>query len=174
MGTQEASFDYGNDELTRRAIAMDALMRRYFDACNAADVEKVAQCFVPDAVHYFPPGMYEGPFRSARKIGEKWVDAVHRLGSYWTVDCLALDPARHQAVMEWSHFKTKQGTVLRGIEWYEFDEATGLIREIRAYYASPQAPELQRLELGGFDYEGRGYPAAPPDGVRPRSAGKPA
>ena len=53
------------------------------------------------------------------------------------------------------------GTVLRGDEWYEFDASTGLISEIRAYYASPQARDLQRLELEGFDYAGRGYSVEP-------------
>jgi len=152
--------------LSERAQRMEALMRVYFDACNAADIGEMVACFTPDAVHYFPPGMYEGPFRGAHTIARKWAEAVERLGSYWTVDRIALDPVRHEAVMEWSHFKTKQGTVLRGIEWYEFDPASGLIREIRAYYASPQAPDLQRLELGGFDYDGRGYAAAPPPGAR--------
>jgi len=52
--------------------------------------------------------------------------------------------------------------VLRGDEWYEFDPETGLIEEIRAYYASPQDPSLDRLELEGFDYEERGYPVEPP------------
>ena len=56
--------------------------------------------------------------------------------------------------------------MLRGDEWYVFDADSGLIREIRAYYASPQDPILDRLELGGFDYAGRGYPAAPPPGAR--------
>ena len=51
--------------------------------------------------------------------------------------------------------------VLRGDEWYEFDPSTGLISEIRAYYASPQARDLQRLELEGFDYAGRGYSVEP-------------
>ena len=144
------------------AEAMEALIRRYFDACNAADVDGVAACFVPDGVHYFPPGMYEGPFRGAHTIGARWADAVERLGSRWTVDHVLVDPARAEAVIEWTHFKTKQGTVLRGDEWYRFDPDTGLITEIRAYYASPQDPTLERLELGGFDYEGRGYPMTPP------------
>jgi hypothetical protein len=43
--------------------AMESLIRRYFDACNAADANAIAACFVADAVHYFPPGMYGGPFR---------------------------------------------------------------------------------------------------------------
>ena len=149
-----------------RAAHMDALIRRYFDGCNEADIEKMVACFTPDAVHYFPPGMYEGPFRGARRIAEKWRDAVHNLGSWWTVDKLLIEPTSGQAVMEWTHFKTRKGMFLRGVEWYEMDEATGLIREIRAYYASPQAPDNARQELGGFDYAGRHYPDAPPPGAR--------
>lgn len=150
-----------------RALHMDELIRRYFDGCNEADIEKMVACFTPDAVHYFPPGMYEGPFRGARKIAEKWRDAVNNLGSYWTVDKLLIEPASGQAVMEWTHFKTKSNMILRGIEWYEFDPESGLISEIRAYYASPQAPGTDRLELGGFDYDARQYPDAPPQGARP-------
>ena len=29
----------------------DALIRRYFDACNAADYDALMSCFTPDAVH---------------------------------------------------------------------------------------------------------------------------
>jgi uncharacterized protein (DUF1330 family) len=145
---------------------MESLIRRYFDACNAADVEGIAGCFVPDAVHYFPPGMYDGPFRGATTIGEKWRTAVETIGSYWTIDRMVCDPETNQAVIEWTHFKTKQGKVLRGDEWYVFDPATGLISEIRAYYASPQDPGLDSLELGGYDYAGRGYALEPPPGER--------
>jgi SnoaL-like protein len=136
---------------------MEALMRRYFDACNEADVDGIAACFVPDAVHYFPPGMYGGPFVGARTIGERWAGAVATLGSAWSVDNIVTDPNRGTAVMEWTHFKNYAGTILRGDEWYEFDPESGLIREIRAYYASPQDPALERLEIEGFDYAGRGY-----------------
>lgn len=149
-----------------RASQMDALIRAYFDGCNTADAAKMLACFTPDAVHYFPPGMYQGPFRGARKIADKWVLAVRTLGSYWTIDRLLVEPASGQAVMEWTHFKTRAGAVLRGIEWYEFDARSGLIREIRAYYATPQPQAGDRFELGGFDYEGRGYPMAPPPGAR--------
>jgi uncharacterized protein (DUF1330 family) len=145
---------------------MAALIRRYFDACNGADVDGIAACFVPDAVHYFPPGMYDGPFRGARTIAERWRAAVETFGSYWTIDRLICDPSTHQGVIEWTHFKTKQGTVLRGDEWYVFDPDSGLIREIRAYYASPQDKTIDRLELGGFDYSGSGYATAPPLGER--------
>jgi uncharacterized protein (DUF1330 family)/ketosteroid isomerase-like protein len=145
---------------------MESLIRRYFDACNAADVEGIAACFVPDAVHYFPPGMYDGPFRGATTIGEKWRKAVETIGSYWTVDRVVCDPESRQAVIEWTHFKTKDGKVLRGDEWYVFDAAAGLIKEIRAYYASPQDPSLDRLELGGYDYARLGYALEPPLGAR--------
>ena len=137
---------------------MEARIRAYFAACNAADAEAIASHFIPEAVHYFPPGMYEGPFVGAARIAEKWVAAVAALGSSWTVDQVICDPATHRAVIEWTHFKSKQGKVLRGDEWYQFDPTSGLIIEIRAYYASPQDPSLHVLELGGFDYQGRGYP----------------
>lgn len=140
---------------------MEARIRRYFDDCNAGDVERIAAHFEPQAVHYFPPGMYEGPFRGAHVIGAKWRAAVQNLSSYWTVDQVVCDPARRRAVIEWTHFKRKQGVVLRGDEWYEFSDR-GLIQEIRAYYASPQDPSLRTLELGGFDYAARGYPMKAP------------
>lgn len=141
---------------------MTSLITKYFDACNAADVDAIEACFVPGGVHYFPPGMYEGPFVGARTIAEKWVAAVKTLGSVWTIDRVVTDPHSAQAVIEWTHFKTYKGTVLRGDEWYVFDRSTGLISEIRAYYASPQDPSLDRLELGGYDYAGNGYALTPP------------
>ena len=144
---------------------MEAVIRRYYDGCNEANEANEAKmigCFTPDAVHYFPPGMYEGPFRGATTIAARWRGALETLGSWWTIDALLLDERRAEGAIEWSHWKTKQQTVLRGAEWVVFDRASGLISEIRAYYASPQATELQRLELGGFDYAGRGYPLTSP------------
>ncbi len=139
------------------AERMESLMRKYYDGCNEANETKMVQCFTPDAVHYFPPGMYDGPFRGAAKIAERWKYAVANFGSYWTIDALLIDERKAEAVIEWTHFKTKQGVALRGTEWVVFDSDSGLIKEIRAYYASPQATHLERLELGGFDYAGRGY-----------------
>jgi SnoaL-like protein len=141
---------------------MEAAIRGYFDACNRGDAAAVSAYFTEDAVHYFPPGMYEGPFRTARTIGERWQKAVEQIGSVWTIDQIISDPATGRAVIEWTHFKTFQDTMLRGDEWYRFDPTSGLISEIRAYYASPQDPGLQKLELGGFDYIGRGYATEPP------------
>jgi hypothetical protein len=145
---------------SEKAHAFETLIREYFDACNAADVDRIRSCFVDDAVHYFPPGTYGGPFRGAGVIAEKWKAAVENIGPYWTVDQVIVDPETDRAVIEWTHFKTKLGIVSRGDEWYVFDPASGRIREIRAYYASPSDPQLSRLEFGSFDYEARGYPVA--------------
>jgi ketosteroid isomerase-like protein len=54
-----------------KAQRMEALIRTYFEGCNEADAEKITSCFTPDAVHYFPPGMYDGPFRGAATIAAK-------------------------------------------------------------------------------------------------------
>ena len=123
--------------------AMEATIRRYFDGCNEADLEKMTGTMTEDAIHYFPPGMYDGPFRGAMTIAKRWADAVDQLGSYWTVDSFIGDAERGIAVIEWSHFKTEEGSVLRGDEWYRF-EPNGLISEIRAYYATPQDPLADR------------------------------
>jgi ketosteroid isomerase-like protein len=145
----------------------EALIRRYFDACNAGDHAALVSCFTPDAVHYFPPGLPEIPWRGAQTIAAKWVWCVENLGSQWTIERVLLDAARHEAVIEWTHWKRKSGTAQRGDEWYVFDAASGLIKEIRAYYAAPAVKEFEALprsadgiamgELVDFDYHGRGY-----------------
>lgn len=140
---------------------MEAHIRGYMDACTSGEAEAIARYFEPEAVHYFPAGMYGGPFVGARGIGERFSAAVREGGSAWTVDAVVTDAARLEAVVEWTHFKQRAGVVLRGCEWYVFSERA-LIREIRAYYASPQAEHLTYLGLGDFDYQGRGYPMTPP------------
>lgn len=141
--------------------SMEKWIRDYFDACNSGDVPRIAAYFEPDAIHYFPPGMYEGPFRGAVTIAERWQAAVRDMGSFWTVDQFIGDPKSRRAVIEWTHFKRKIGVILRGDEWYIFS-TRGLIQEIKAYYASPQDKSLAALEIGGFDYAGRGYPMTAP------------
>lgn len=143
------------------APEIEGRVRGYMAACTSGDAAAIAAYFAPDAVHYFPPGMYGGPWHGADLIAGRWAAAVAERGSAWTVDAIVVDPDRQQAVCEWTHFKTEADVVLRGAEWYEFDDE-GRIREIRAYYASPQDPSLRRLELGGFDYATRGYPEKPP------------
>jgi hypothetical protein len=137
---------------------MEQVIRRYYDGCNEADVEKMAGCFTPSAVHYFPSGMPGGPFRGARTIAQSWKQVVDKAGARWTIDALLLDPASGRAVIEWSNFTRGRNPLVRGTEWVEFDADSGLIREIRAYLAAPLPRELAQAELEGFDYAGRGYP----------------
>jgi len=137
---------------------MERVIRRYYDGCNAADVAKMAGCFTPAAVHYFPPGMPGGPFRGAQAIAESWRRVVQKAQARWTIDALLLDPLTGRAVIEWSNFTQGRNALVRGTEWVEFDGESGLIREIRAYLAAPLPRDLERAQLEGFDYIGRGYP----------------
>lgn len=143
------------------AEQMEARVRAYMDACTSGVAESITAHMTPDAVHYFPPGTYGGPWRGADVIASNWVAAVRLWRSSWTVDRIAVDPARGEAVCEWTHFKSNIGVILRGTEWYEFTD--GLISEIRAYYATPQSDSLTTHELSGFDYDVRGYPMRPPE-----------
>jgi ketosteroid isomerase-like protein len=144
------------------AAGLEATIRTYFDSCNEANRAKMIGCMEPDAVHYFPAGAPQGTFFGAEAIAAGWARAVANLGSIWTVDHVIVDASRLEAVIEWTHFKPKQGIYLRGDEWYVFSRA-GLIREIRAYYACPAATNPARShEFGDFDYAARGYPLAPP------------
>jgi ketosteroid isomerase-like protein len=137
--------------------AMEATIRRYFDACNAADYEALMACFTADAVHYFPPGLPEIPWRGADTIARKWIWCVENLGSQWTIEKIICSSTAPEAVIEWTHWKNKPDTALRGDEWYVFDEASGKIKEIRAFYASAADPSLKISEWPEFDYRGRSY-----------------
>lgn len=53
------------------AEGMTAWINDYFAACNSGDVDRIAAYFEPDGVHYFPPGMYAGPFRGAHDISDE-------------------------------------------------------------------------------------------------------
>ncbi|WP_083895636.1 nuclear transport factor 2 family protein [Nocardia jiangxiensis] len=134
---------------------MESTIRTYFDGCNEADVEKMAATFAPDAVHYFPPGL-DGPWVGNRTIAENWRKLVLTIGSAWTIDRLIAEPESLQAVIEWTHYKTALGGFLRGDEWYRFDPKSGLITEIRAFYAA-RSDGRQHVELEGYDYAGQGY-----------------
>ncbi|HEY4077199.1 MAG TPA: nuclear transport factor 2 family protein [Rhizomicrobium sp.] len=140
---------------------MERLIRRYFAACNAADYEALIACFTPDAVHYFPPGLPDVPWRGADTIARQWIWCVENLGSRWTIENLLCSSTKPEAVIEWTHWKRKTGTALRGDEWYLF--RSGRIAEIRAYYAAPANAAAAISELAGFDYGARGYALSPPD-----------
>ncbi|MFO1468573.1 MAG: nuclear transport factor 2 family protein [Steroidobacteraceae bacterium] len=143
------------------AKGLENTIRTYFDGCNEASAKKIMECMEPDAVHYFPAGAPQGTFVGAQGIADGWARAVATLGSIWTVDRVIVDAPRLEAVIEWTHFKPKQGIYLRGDEWYIFS-SRGLIKEIRAYYACPAAVPARTHELGDVPYAERGYPFKPP------------
>jgi len=134
----------------------ETLIRRYCDARNAGD-HAAPVSYTPDALHYFPPGQPDIPWRGAEVIAKKWVWCVEHLGSQWTIEKVLVSHDANEAVIEWTHWKRKAGTAQRGDEWYVFDDKGGLIREIRAYYASPSVKDIPIGELVDFDYKGRGY-----------------
>jgi methyltransferase len=140
----------------------EPLMRKCYDGRYEANETKMVQCFTPDAVHSFPSRYVQ---RSLRWRREDCGALEIRCGEFRLVldyRCVADRRAEGRSVIEWTHFKTKQGAVLRRAEWVVFDRDPGLFKEIRAYYVSPQATDLERLELGGFDYAGRGYSLTSP------------
>lgn len=142
------------------------LIERYFEACNNADRQGLIDCFTKDATHYFPPGLPDTPWRSGEKIADMWVHCVKTLGSRWTIDRMLVGADGHEVVIEWTHWKTNTDQVLRGDEWYLFNDDITKIREVRAYYAAPVDPQRQINKLQGYEYEERGYameaPSAPP------------
>ena len=136
-----------------------ACVRRYFEACNGANREKMYSCFNDGVVHYFPPGV-GGPFVGKQAIADLWLNTHRVNGSRWMIDQLVADDAG--VAIEWTHFKPKIGEWIRGAEWYEFDE-NGLMTVIRAYYASPRDKERKTNELEGFPYEAKGFSMTPPE-----------
>lgn len=135
--------------------AHEAAIRRYFAACNAGHHATLVSCFTPDAVHYFPPGLPDIPWRGAHTSAAKWVWCLENLGSQWTIEKVLV--SGDEVVVEWTHWKRKSGSAQRGDEWYVFDAASGLIQEIRAYCAAPAVKDVPMGEWLDFDYARRGY-----------------
>jgi hypothetical protein len=151
--------------LPQTACDYRATILAYYAACDARNPDRIAAFFTPDAVHYFPrgdtfpDGEPQAAFEGAQAIGRGFSEGFQGdARAYWKLDRFLADETRREAVIEWSNFKPGLGAEvrLRGTEWYVFDES-GLIEEIRAYYACPPAAAPATYELGGFDYAGRGY-----------------
>lgn len=84
------------------------------------------------------------------------------MGSRWTIEKVLAGADGKEAVIEWTHWKTALDEVLRGDEWYIFNDDITRIFEIRAYYASPVNKVERVNKLHDFDYQGRGFAMAPP------------
>jgi methyltransferase len=145
--------------MTEIAHRMEKVVRTYIRACNDADAGAIAACFSPNAVHYFPGG---DPRRTkwvgAGAIGGNFAKIVQDQGVCWTVDQMVVDVGRRAAVLEWTRFNRGRDRLVRGVDWFVFEPETLLISEVRPYTAAPMVSDLERQELGGFDYAGRGYP----------------
>jgi hypothetical protein len=137
------------------AQRMEQVIRIYIKGCNDADDEAIAACFCPDAVHYFHDS---DKWRGAATIGGNWARVVREKGNFWTVDQVLTDVERCAAVIEWTLFNGKRDRLIRGAEWYVFDQNTIRIQEIRWYRAGAPRSDIVRQELMDFDYAGRGYP----------------
>jgi ketosteroid isomerase-like protein len=148
--------------MTTPAAKAEALIRHYFDMCNLGDRQGLIDCFTPDGVHYFPPGLPGAPWRGAEAVADGWVWCVENMGSKWTIEKVLCAADGQEAVIEWTHWKTKLNEALRGDEWYIFNEDITKIREIRAYYASPVDKSAPVNKLHDFEYEARGYHMYPP------------
>ncbi len=129
-------------------------IQTYYRGCNSADFELMLSTFSADVVHYF---VDHSAVRGAEALANYWCKVAPRTGANWMLDhALVQEP---EAVIEWSMRWTPAATgtpeVLRGSEWYLFED--GRISEIRSYHNNYylQAPENRRLH--DFDYEGRGY-----------------
>lgn len=157
-----ATVGHAQDDRAARARRLEQVIRDFYAACNAGDLDALAALFTPDAVHYFPAGMYGSsePYRGGRTIAELWARLVTSFGSRVYLDAVFSDPDQHQAATEWTVERVGTGAVIRGSEIYRFDPSTGLIAEVRLYIAAPPMPDVQRAELGGFPYAERGYAAS--------------
>ena len=143
----------------QQKLGHEAQARKYFEACNAANRDEIAACFTQEAVQYFPatPAVV-----GSDAIADRLMGAIEKLGCTWTVDSVMVDAQRSAAVVEWTNFRRANGSRIRGDEWIVFDPETGLISEIRHYFAVAATDPAQTNELGGFDYEARGYPLNAP------------
>jgi ketosteroid isomerase-like protein len=136
-----------------------ATIRRYYDGCNAPDVELMCSTFTDDVVHYF---VDHAPVRGAQGLATYWAKVVPKTRARWTLDHAIVQG--DEAVIEWSMCWTPGGStrpeLLRGTEWYVF--RSGKIAEIRSYHCNFHLQSPDNFELRQFPYAARGtYPGHP-------------
>ena len=146
----------GIDEARREH--MIGTVRAYFDACNAASPERFSAVLAAGCTHWFPPGT-GGPYVGRDAIVDLWLKFVREKGSQWSIDRLVCDG--RELCIEWTHYKPLVGEIIRGSEWYTFDQ-DGKIDGIWAHYAAPRDAARAANELEGYPYAEQGYAAAAP------------
>jgi len=129
-------------------------IKRYYVGCSTADYDLMISTFTPDIVHYF---VDHGAVSGAEGLASYWVKIGPRTEAHWTLDHAIVEEP--EAVIEWSMRWTPPATgkseILRGSEWYLFEN--GKIAEIRSYHNNIYLQNEKNRELWGFAYEGRGY-----------------
>lgn len=137
-------------------MRLRSLIASYYDACNAADSDRLRACFTEDAAHYFTrlPAVH-----GADALAQSWCDISTRLQATWTIEhCLeAGDEACIEWTMTWTPEDGGPQRIDRGTEWYVFDGDR--IAEIRAYHHSDRTNRSG--DLLGFDHAGRGHTVLP-------------
>src|SRR3974390_3486105 len=114
---------------------MEQVVGAYFEACRLQDVNAIADCFAPGAVHYLP---HLAPISGGDGIGNAIVGDLRSRGGQYFIDRIFTNEDRSVAAVEWSRTFQQSDRILRGFEICEFDRVSILIREIRGY--SPAAP----------------------------------
>jgi len=126
----------------------------YYDACTAADAERLTAFFTDDVTHYFlQPNVGSSPVSGAEHLARYWRKVARMLQARWVVESII--EQGDDAVIEWSMFNKPAGAseriVTRGTEWYVFDGDK--IAEIRSYHRNLD----QTSELAEFPYADRGF-----------------
>ena len=90
-------------------------------------------------------------------LANYWCKVGHRTQASWQLDHGLVQAS--EAVIEWSMRWTPSQTgvseILRGTEWYVFEE--GWISEIRSYHNNFYLQHPENRALRDFDYRSRGY-----------------
>jgi len=103
------------------AKRMEQVIRTYIEACNNADATAISACFRSDAVHY-GPGIPR--WSGAAAIGGNLAKRVSETGQWLTVDQLVTDADRCAAALEWTRFDPSSRQIVRGVDWFDFEEET--------------------------------------------------
>lgn len=130
------------------------IIQTYYRGCNTHDVDLMMSTFTEDVVHYF---VDHSAVRGAAALANYWAKVAPRTQANWQLDHALVQES--EAVIEWSMAwvpaQTGKQEILRGSEWYVFDDRR--IAEIRSYHNNIYLQDPRNRELHDFDYAGRGY-----------------
>lgn len=135
------------------------LVRRYYAACNAADVDAISDALADDFTHYFlAPNLGSRPRVGSKALAATTAKSVRLVGSQWTIDRYIEqgDRAAIEYTMTWTPPDTGLATSMRASEWFVVDGER--LSEARSYHQVTATAS----ELDGFDYDQRGYGGAVP------------